>query len=318
MKNQKKHAHWALKNSSLAFVLLCLTMSFVVQAQHGKIVKSNDPFLKFNNFFRQSYAKTRQVIIERHAPAIAFVNGGLLFVGKGTKPRWENITPALYTDLKIISHIPLTLYVILALEKEGRLSTLKLEELKNFLAMVSNLRKNINKRSFVSNDQRKDQFSQTDLALNLANKCLRTNRFLHQDLKDFLKKSYPLVQRNILAATIAQLNIAHKYTKDFYITLSEEEKKQLLVVISGPKAARKQHSMTQYFARVLQVKGEGPKIVYAEGVFSRKGVMKTMGNFLLDIEIGESFFGDRWRMHRDLLGDAAQYHISTMLFGDFR
>jgi len=301
----------------IGLLLISCCFSLTLSAQHGKIKKGDDPFLKLNNFFRKSYAKTRQVMVEKHAPAIAFVNGGLLFVRKGVKSRWVNITPDLYTDLKTISHIPLAVYVILAVEKEGKLSTAKLTELKNLLLLVNEARKSIKSRSFTSDDQRKAQYTQSDLALDLINKCLRTNNFLHRDLKVFLEKSGPLIQRNVLESTTAQLEVAHKYTKEFYSELSDEEKKKLIVVVSGPKAARDQHAITQYFARVLNVKGEGAKILYAESVFSRKGVMNIMGTFLLDTEVGIAFFGDRWRMHRDLLSDAARYYISTMSFKAF-
>ncbi|HAS44209.1 MAG TPA: hypothetical protein DCS93_27270 [Microscillaceae bacterium] len=304
-----------LQYIGLSLMLTCFSLN--IQAQHGKIKKGDDPFLKLNRFFRKSYANTRKVMIEKHAPAIAFVNGGLLFVRKGVEPRWVNITPDLYTDLKTISHIPLAVYVILAIEKEGRLSTAKLTELKNLLLLVNEARKAIKSKSFTSDDQRKAQYLQSDLALDLINKCLRTNNFLHQDLKVFLEKSRPLIQRNVLESITAQLEVAHKHTQEFYSELSDEEKKKLIVVVSGPKAARDQHAITQYFARVLNVKGEGAKILYAESVFSRKGVMNIMGTFLLDTEVGIAFFGDRWRMHRDLLSDAARYYISTMSFKAF-
>ena len=313
--------HYCSHLSILRTIGLCVVLasfSLITQAQHGKIKQGDDPFLKFNNFFRKSYAHTRKIMIEKHAPAIAFVNGGLLFVRKGEAPRWINITPPLYTDLKTIAHFPLTVYVILALEKEGPLSTAKLIELKNAFLLMTKARKAIKSKSFTSDAQRKAQYLQADMAIDLVDKCLRTNQFIHQDLKDFLDKSRPLIQRNVLEATTAQLEVAHQHTKTFYNELSNEEKKQLIVVISGPKAARDQHAITQYFARVLKVKGEGAKILYAESVFSREGTMNIMGTFLLDTEIGIAFFGDRWRMHRDLLSDAARYYISTMSFKAFK
>lgn len=318
MNHQRKTSRRFFSQVLLKTLFLCFVI-VGVQAQHGKMAKGKDSFSKMNNFFRKSYAKTRTKLINQHDPMIAFVNGGLLFVRKGEEPRWENVTPAIYTELKTISHIPLALYVMLGLEKEGVLSTGKLEEVKDFVTLMTAVRKDLKKRSFSANKaQLQDQVTQIDLGLDFADKCLRTNKLLHSDLQEFLKKSTPLIQRNVLAATAAQIDVVHKLTREFYLSLDDKAKKQVLVVVSGPKAARKDHAITQYFAKMLGEKGEGARILYAEGVFSRKGVLNILGTFLLDTQVGISFFNDKWRMHRDLLSDAGRYYISTLSFDDFR
>ena len=65
----------------------------------------------------------------------------------------------------------------------------------------------------------------------------------------------------------------------------------------------------QYFSKLLGVKGEGIKITYAESVFQQKRAMQILGTSLLDAQIGEGYFGDPWRMHRDLLGNAAAVYL---------
>ena len=42
--------------------------------------------------------------------------------------------------------------------------------------------------------------------------------------------------------------------------------------------------------------------------------MDLLGTHLLDTDIGVAFFEDPWRMHRDLLGDAAATYIETLDF----
>ena len=307
---------WSLAKGAFMSLILICSLNFTIQAQSGK--KRDDAFLKLNNFFRKSYANTRQQVIEKYSPVIAYVDGGLLFIRKGQKPRWENITPALYTELKTVSHVPLALFVMLGLEKEGRLSAMKLKELKDYFILLNAAYKTVKGRSFTNKQQEKEQFTQLDLAIDLVNKCLRTNKLIHEDLKVFLQKSRPLLEKNVLGATAAQIDAAHKYTKEFYQQLSDEEKKKLMVLVSGPKAARKEHAITQYFAKVLNVKGEGARILYMESVFSRKGLMRNFGTFMLDSKAGEAFFDDRWRVQRDLLSDAAKYYLSTMSFSEFR
>jgi len=60
----------------------------------------------------------------------------------------------------------------------------------------------------------------------------------------------------------------------------------------------------QYFERLLGER-EGRRLVFAEGLWDEPSQLQLLATHLLDASIGESFFGDPLRMHRDLLSDAA-------------
>ena len=59
--------------------------------------------------------------------------------------------------------------------------------------------------------------------------------------------------------------------------------------------------------------GEGRRIIYAEALFDESKALDLLGTHLVDTRIGEAFFADPQRMHRDLLSDAAQSYLD-MLF----
>jgi hypothetical protein len=58
---------------------------------------------------------------------------------------------------------------------------------------------------------------------------------------------------------------------------------------------------------------EGRRIVVAESLWEEPKAMDLYGTHLLDGSIGQAFFGDPMRMHRDLLADAAKDYLAKLL-----
>ena len=68
-----------------------------------------------------------------------------------------------------------------------------------------------------------------------------------------------------------------------------------------------------YFLRLLREPREGRRVVYAESLWEEPEALDLLGTHLLDGSVGEAFFGDTMRMHRDLLGDAAKEYLPRLL-----
>jgi hypothetical protein len=71
--------------------------------------------------------------------------------------------------------------------------------------------------------------------------------------------------------------------------------------------------VTQYFLRLLHEPQEGRRVIYAESLWQEPQAQELLGTHLLDGGVGEAFFGDYMRMHRDLLGDAAKKYLPRLL-----
>jgi hypothetical protein len=80
----------------------------------------------------------------------------------------------------------------------------------------------------------------------------------------------------------------------------------------GSQLPRKDNLAVQYFARLLGEKGEGKRIVYAEAIFDEAKALALLGTRRIDTRIGEDFFDDPLRMHRDLLGDAGKARLDEL------
>ena len=138
-------------------------------------------------------------------------------------------------------------------------------------------------------------------------------QFARSTLLAFTRRMAPLVMENVTEATRAQLDATHAQVSAWRGELSEREWSQLHVLIIGPHMPREDLVVTQYFLRLLHEPQEGRRVVYAESMWEEPKALDLFGTHLLDGSVGEAFFGDYLRMHRDLLGDAAKQYLVRLL-----
>jgi hypothetical protein len=129
-------------------------------------------------------------------------------------------------------------------------------------------------------------------------------------LAQFAGRLGPLLVRLIDDATALQLQGLDRNTRALLARLSAGELAQLQVVVTGEHQARVRSLPMQYFRRLLdEPDGSERRVVYAEGVSDEQGALALAATRRLDRAIGRDFFGDPWRLQRDLLGDAAHARL---------
>jgi len=79
----------------------------------------------------------------------------------------------------------------------------------------------------------------------------------------------------------------------------------------GSQMPRRGNLDVQYFAHLLGLKGEGPRLTYAEALWEEPAALRLLATRLVDKEVGRMFFDDDQRMFRDLLADAAAEYPRT-------
>src|SRR6202044_872306 len=108
---------------------------------------------------------------------------------------------------------------------------------------------------------------------------------------------------NTAQATRAQIDSLHREMTAYRAKLSEEEWRQLRVIVQGSAMPRKSNMAVQYFARLLGEKGEGRRIRYAEALYDETRALALLGTQVLDTQLGSDVYDDPLRLHRDLLAD---------------
>ena len=263
-----------------------------------------------NEAFRAAYAEAKTRVLTSSGPKLIVSGDHFSLVRKGQRLEANAGTP-IYDPVKTIAHVPLAIYVTLT-PGDGAIGD-------DRLATLARLRKLIPPAEAALAELQlpdatlKRQKQIVAASLRFIDEAAERRQFARKSLVEFTRSMAPLVMENVREATRAQLDATHAVVSKWRRELSPEEWAQLHVVIIGPHMPREDLVVTQYFLRLLHERAEGRRVVYAEGLWEEPKALDLLGTHLLDGSVGEAFFGDYMRMHRDLLGDAAGEYLPKLL-----
>jgi hypothetical protein len=272
---------------------------------------TTDGLSQANSETRSLYAaaKTRELA---RLPGVILAQGSRLTLLRGVRRIVMETIPPSYHALKAVDHVPLGIHALLSradghldLDTSNALLVLRarIEEATHALgtadlteAQVARLRKTL---------MQCDAFLRGVLA---------RGSMAHASLLSFDRQIAPLLLENARDATRGQLDLVHAATARFRAEFSEVEWSHVYVVVTGPHMARDRQVVMQYFGALFhETHAEGGRVIYAENVSDESKALDLVATHLVDADVGEAFFGDPFRMHRDLLSDAATEYIPILL-----
>jgi hypothetical protein len=273
-----------------------------------------DPLIEANDIFRAIYKRAREDALARTGPVI-LAQGDELVLRYGVQRETARYTPAVYHTLKTVAHIPLAIHLLLDPATGRELDDNRLHDLRflrdRALAVPPSL-----EQKGLSAEQLARQKQIVRQSVGLLDATLRARKIDEAALTAFRERLRPLIDANVAEAARAELDALHRQVLAWKGKLTAEDWARLRVIVIGSQMPRKDNLAVQYFARLLHEPGEGRRILYAEGLGDEQRALTLLGTHLLDTRIGEAFYGDPGRMHRDLLGDAARKHLDELFRGD--
>ena len=263
-----------------------------------------------NDAFRAAYAEAKTRVLASSDPTL-IVSGDRFSLLRGGRRMEANVGTPAYDPLKTIAHIPLAIYVTLT-PGDGDVDRDRLQTLARLRELIPPAEASLEtvKLSAATIARQKQIVA---ASLEFLDDVSAKGRFARPSLLAFTRAMAPLVMKNVIAATHAQLDAIHTQMSAWRGELSAQEWSRLHVVIVGPHMPREDLVVTQYFLRLLHEPREGRRVVYAESLWEEPKALDLLGTHLLDGSVGEAFFGDYLRMHRDLLGDAAKQYLPHLL-----
>jgi len=277
---------------------------------HFATERADDPLVGLNQAFREAYANCRQRLLNRSGPVILVEGDNLVLLHNGHR-REAKVVPDDYHVLKAVSHVPLAIYVMLVAREDAPLDKECLDGLRAYRERVVQAEPSLKNRG-LSQEVLLRQQEILRAALTFLDSALDRKQVSADDLHKFTRDLGSKLLANAADAAHAELDALDKQVRDWRATLPAEEWKKLHVVVMGSALPRQGNLAVQYFAHLLDEKGEGRRIVYAESLFEETRAMNLLGTHLLDTRIGSSFFDDAERKHRDLLADAAREYLKTI------
>ncbi|HTS29346.1 MAG TPA: hypothetical protein VMH81_25920 [Bryobacteraceae bacterium] len=294
--------------------LLVLIASAAGIAAQGAAVSSGPvqpaALTTLNNAFRAAYADAKTRVLASAGPAI-IVSGDTFTLLRDGRRIEANVGTAVYDPVKTIAHIPLAIYVTLT-PGDGAVADDRLTTLALLRQLIPSAAASLDTLKLTAATLAR-QKRIVAASLSFLDDVAGSRAFARSDLLAFTRRMAPLVMDNVTEAARAQLDAVHAQVSAWRRDLSPQEWDRLHVLIVGPHMPRQDLVVAQYFLRLLHEPAEGRRVVYAESLWEEPKALDLLGTHLLDGSIGEAFFGDYMRMHRDLLGDAARRYLPRLL-----
>jgi hypothetical protein len=237
-----------------------------------------------NSIARADYAQARDRALANAGPAL-LVGPSQITLLDGPRRLSFELAPAAYQELKTVAHLALGIH---SLFFEQAPSREKLLELRNAAQRLP----------LPQPHERQERI--VHLSLRLIDDALGG----HPNLAAYEREVAPLLLENAVDAARLEIADLDRAVAQVRAALGEGGFARLHVVVVGAHMAREGEISLQYFEKLFGER-EGQRIVFAEGLWDEKSELTLLATHLLDSSIGEGFFGDPRRMHRDLLSDAA-------------
>lgn len=281
-----------------------------------------DELDKLNQLFLRGYKARREVVKATTEPLIVADFDTLTLTWKGVTVTNE-VIPELYHSLKSVAHASIGLYFLLqpvAKPGGGAVSPEVAATLQAYRDQIASSASVLGRAGFTP-VQRARQEEILRRCSALCEQTKRAGKINAAELNQFARAIGPDLMANAADAAIVQLNATHAVVTKWRQQVPPERWRELTVVVCGPQTPRRLNIFTQYFARVLNEPGhhlgyplESRHLVYAEYILPGRTHLDVLGTSLMDGDASEAFFGDRWRMSRDLLADTVRNEIKRLKF----
>jgi hypothetical protein len=281
-----------------------------------------DSLVSLNQLFLQSYRERQATVRTNVSPLIvaSFSNLELYWHGVAETNR---CIPDIYHSLKAVAHVPFGIYLRVepfSSEANVQIPGDPLQALRAYQAAIESASASMSKAGF-SEVQLIRQKQILAASLDYLSNVLATARAPLGELMAFARHVGPWLLENANDAAAAQLEMTHAAVTSWKKRIPPDEWKRLVVVVRGPQMPRRMNILTQYFAKVLDEPShklgyplESRRLIYAEFIPQSRDYLDLMATTFIDGEASEAFFGDRWRMSRDLLADGAEEYLKTISF----
>ncbi|CAN5241968.1 hypothetical protein BH11CYA1_BH11CYA1_05060 [soil metagenome] len=264
---------------------------------------------KLNDKFRLLYGEAKSEVLNPKEIPVIICYGDHMQLIFGDKRDQASFITSSYTALKIIDHIPLAIFCLLQDNCGKPLSEKAKADLKEVKELTLQARPELAKQNYPKTTMARQNVL-IDTSLKFIETTLEAGQVSSESLNHFVDGLRREILENAYEAVSSQLAKQDEKVSQWKQELGPNWANLKVVIVSG-HMPREQHSSFQYFAKILGVKREGDRIIYSEGPADEKDALNLLHTHMLDKKVGQSFFNDRWRMHRDFLSDGAARYLKS-------
>jgi len=263
-------------------------------------------FNELNVAARESYAASRALALKSDQPVFLVSDNVTLIRGEdlGSLP----YTPPLYRHLESISHLPLGAYSASMGLLENPKDKRWLDRLRMLLNQLNIAEADLPKASFTELQRVRQQNILSASRTYLDAILMRGNTDI-TSINRYSRSLAPLLLANAADAANVQIEALDHAVRELSKKLKPGEFEKAIAVITGPKAPREGNLQFQYFVYAFGTGSAGIRVLYMENIFDREAALGILRTVLNDRVASQAFFGEAYRLERDLMADGATVEL---------
>jgi len=273
-----------------------------------------------NQYFHNDYealVELTKLSLEHEGNPLLILVGNDLILHRNGRREITQVIPPMYHQLKAVGHMLFGVYLSLIVREPGGLNERKLLQVEQQHNLINTVLDHLHELDFPE-AVRARQRALLEAASRILADCRRSRRVDLEAVHAFARDMGRKMNENNVMAQRAELDLLHAKVCAWLDRMDEKERERLFVVVCGSHQARYQEIAMTYFRHLLGefaahgAHGED-KLMYSEAQFQEDSAIDLIARHIIDQDAGDAFFGDRFRMQRDLLGDGAEAHITELL-----
>lgn len=279
-------------------------------------MNGSEKFSHLDQCFVDIYEAARAKMVERQKQEALIViqdDDLLLFRRDRVMERFPGLMPPLYDKMKTLGHMPLCAYCLLHDHVDVALPESVLAELESYRASLESAAGALDTHEETKTGILAEPCQIYHKVTAFLDTVIAKRRVSRSGLDSFAQSVCADIGPVLTAAAHAQLDACHHIVKHIREELlTEVQWKELRVLVLGPYMARQGELFLQYFAELLDTPLQGDRrIVYFDGD-DLDAALERLGTTMLDAQASHAIFGERDRLHRDVLADATTQYLKTL------
>ncbi len=271
---------------------------------------------RLDQCFTHIYEAARSKVLEaQKQKALIVIDDDVLLLYRTGHPeqQFPGLRPPLYVKMKTLGHMPLAVYCLLREDTDSPLSDERLAAIKDYRRAVEACTDDLDTRQDAARGLLPGPSLIFTKVLAMLDRAVTDGQVSPADLAAFARGASEDILPVLAAAARAQLEACHMRIQQIrHELLSPAQWKELRVLVLGPYMAQRGQNFLQYFSHLLDTPMHTDRrLVYFDGD-DLAAAFDRLGTTMLDAEASAEIFGDRDRLHRDVLADATAQYLSAL------
>lgn len=280
------------------------------------VVKKEKSTTQLNDLFLHSYEIKKETIKKQlgvQSPVLVLHGDNIILLHKGEK-RTTRYVPDSYHTIKEIGHISCIIHTLYWLRKNKTASNV--EEMKEKCGSLI--------------DETLESIAEDPILKKYEELIKQYKKMLEEaEPKDLLQLK-PQLEQLVQEAAQIRTKALHERVEAIQQEISEEDWRQLSIIVMGPRMPREGELGMQYAkAMIMSPNGEklsdkcphqnealtkasslkGKKLIYAESIDDIDKALDLLTTEICDEDLGEELLGEKERMRSDFLKSAVQEYL---------